>query len=489
MVVKILSTRGAPISTSREAAAYHWRALTYDTYTARGWYSNYQETRAYAANQSLLPAMPGNMQVIEQEVSAIGDLGGMLYSAGALVRADQPYQVAPRNIPRFSPDFPVAAMNADLFSLMDIFGTRTEAKTYRATSALPLYSLAVEGQYGVETQDIASLRAAAADEDHPNEYPAWITQSYLQLPDSLPERVRRLALDLTAAQPTAYNRAAAIEAYLRAIPYTLEVGQPPNGRDVSDYYLFDLKKGYCDYAATAMVVLSRAAGVPARLVVGYAGGIYDAEKGYYVVTEADAHSWAEVFFPGVGWVEFEPTGGRAAIERPEGAIPQEIPPYKLPSLEAVPGPTLAQRLGSYARMVCIYLLGLAALTALGWALWLWVERQLWARRPAPEVIVRLYQRMAAQGERLLPSAPRGATPLELAAHLEAHLHTLGPRFAPVPAAIHRLTDLYTRTVYSPYPPSNEDRQQAIRDWSALRQALWNARMVERTHRRKTRPHR
>jgi len=129
-----------------------------------------------------------------------------------------------------------------------------------------------------------------------NDYPDWIRETYLKLPEGLPQRVRNLALDLTATQPTAYERALAIERYLRTIPYSLDIPIPPGERDLVDYFIFDLNKGFCDYYASAMVVLARAAGLPSRLVVGYCERTYQPETGSFVVTEADAHSWPEVVF-------------------------------------------------------------------------------------------------------------------------------------------------------------------------------------------------
>ena len=84
-----------------------------------------------------------------------------------------------------------------------------------------------------------------------------------------------------------------------------------------DYFLFDLQKGYCDYYASSMVVLARASGLPARLVVGYIAERYDEDLQAYVISEAEAHSWAEIYFPGYGWIEFEPTGGREPVYRLE----------------------------------------------------------------------------------------------------------------------------------------------------------------------------
>ena len=81
-----------------------------------------------------------------------------------------------------------------------------------------------------------------------------------------------LAKELTANMANPYDKAKAIEAYLRTYPYSLDIKPPPPDRDVADYFLFDQKIGYCDYYATSMVVLSRAVGLPARLVIGYANG-------------------------------------------------------------------------------------------------------------------------------------------------------------------------------------------------------------------------
>jgi transglutaminase-like putative cysteine protease len=96
---------------------------------------------------------------------------------------------------------------------------------------------------------------------------------------------------------------------------------------VADYFLFDLKKGYCDYFATTMVVMARAAGIPARFVSGYSPGAYDAPNAQYVVRELNAHSWAEVYFTDIGWVEFEPTGSIPEIVRMEEEIttPEQEP--------------------------------------------------------------------------------------------------------------------------------------------------------------------
>jgi hypothetical protein len=87
-----------------------------------------------------------------------------------------------------------------------------------------------------------------------------------------------------------------------------------------EYFLFDLKQGYCDYFATTMVVLLRAQGIPARLATGYVAGKFDNNTRKFVVTEEEAHSWPEVYFPNHGWMAFEPSGYRPPIVRAEESV-------------------------------------------------------------------------------------------------------------------------------------------------------------------------
>ncbi|HYG59175.1 MAG TPA: transglutaminase domain-containing protein, partial [Symbiobacteriaceae bacterium] len=125
---------------------------------------------------------------------------------------------------------------------------------------------------------------------------------YLALPGDLPARVRHLAADLTSSQPTPYDEALAIEAYLRNLPYDMGVPATPPGRDFVDYFLFDLRRGYCTYSATAMVVMLRSESIPARWVQGFA-----AVPGETEVRWSSAHAWVEAYFPGYGWAVFDPT--------------------------------------------------------------------------------------------------------------------------------------------------------------------------------------
>lgn len=421
---------------------YYWRGLTYDHYTGRGWRTGELETLTYRAGEPAISTTLTAHQMLRQEVQAADDLGGLLYVAGELVTADQDYSVAWR-----SPD--------------DAFGAQIDAAVYRADSLVPVPSE-------------AQLRAAGSD------YPQWVLDRYLTLPDGVSERVLSLALDLTALEPTPYDQARAIETYLRAFPYTLDLPAPPPNREIADYFLFELQRGYCDYYATAMVVLARAAGLPARLATGYASGTYDAVANRFVVTAANAHSWVEIYFPGYGWVEFEPTGGRAPIERPPESVPLEEPPAALQPLA-----------GAGGRTGWLVLLGpLGALVALTLAGFVWRtadDRRL--RRMSPALAVEmLYQRLYRHGRRLAVPVEVGSTPHEFAAGLAGRVLELAPdrRQEPEVSFVIRelrwLTDLYVRGLYSPHAPRAVEQTRAIRAWRRLRRQLWLAWLRQLTKR-------
>jgi hypothetical protein len=108
---------------------------------------------------------------------------------------------------------------------------------------------------------------------------------------------------------TPYNQALAIQDYLRGLKYNRDARSPSSRGDETDVFLFIQKEGVCTDFATAMAVLLRSLGVPARLATGYLPGEYDKSISGYLVRGKDYHAWPEVYFPGYGWIEFEPTPG------------------------------------------------------------------------------------------------------------------------------------------------------------------------------------
>jgi len=143
-----------------------------------------------------------------------------------------------------------------------------------------------------------------------DEYPDWVTSHYLQLPDSLSERVRQLSEDITCDALTPYDRAIAIKDYLTKFEYDLNVQAPPEGFDGVDYFLFNTARGVCTNFASAMAVMLRSVGVPARLARGYFRGELDEVTGNYIIRGLNSHAWVEVYFPNYGWIIFEPTPTR-----------------------------------------------------------------------------------------------------------------------------------------------------------------------------------
>jgi protein-glutamine gamma-glutamyltransferase len=150
------------------------------------------------------------------------------------------------------------------------------------------------------TVNAARLRAAASD------YPDEIRKLYLQLPP-LDSRIPALSKSITERARTAYDKATAIETYLRTrYTYTLNLTGKPGG-DPLAHFLFETHAGHCEYFASAMTILLRTQGIAAREVNGFLPGEYNDLAGDYIVRASDAHSWVEVYFPGEGWLTFDPT--------------------------------------------------------------------------------------------------------------------------------------------------------------------------------------
>jgi transglutaminase-like putative cysteine protease len=131
---------------------------------------------------------------------------------------------------------------------------------------------------------------------------------YLELPGDLPTTIRALGQRLTADQVTEYDKVMAVERYLGSgFGYSLDIQPTPGVNDPLDDFLFHRKTGHCEFFATAMAILLRAGGVPTRNVDGFLGGEWNKYGNYLAVREGDAHSWVEVYFPGYGWLTFDPT--------------------------------------------------------------------------------------------------------------------------------------------------------------------------------------
>lgn len=438
------------------APPYHWRANTYDIYTGSGWASNSASAETYPGDTPLFEQFPQGYRLLRQNIHLAGPGDGKLYWSGTLYQVDRQFLAGWRTSPSAgAPTGAPASVDAGIFSQADLLGALSPAPIYTLESLLPVVS-------------IEELQAATPV------YPELIRTRYLQLPATLPERVLALSRDLTATAPGPYEQARAIESYLRKnYPYTVDVPAPPLGSDVADFFLFDLKKGYCDYYATAMVVLARAAGLPARLVVGYASGGFNASTGRYDVTQADAHAWVEVYFSKIGWVEFEPTASQPEFIRPAQAVHITIP-TPAPQQSINRGfELLARQLPSFFAGV---LFSLAGLLVLAFILQ-FGEAWLLTRIPGARAMHWVYRGVYRVGRRLAGPANQGETASEFAAALHGGLDSLSQRawlrglFAPAGAELDLLTGLYLRAVYAPHALKTPQIRQAVRAGQSLRRRL------------------
>ena len=160
-------------------------------------------------------------------------------------------------------------------------------------------------QYVVRSEIPNRRRFLAAQQEE--RLPPEIGARYLQLPHDIDPRIQQLATDITARGKSTMDKASLIESYLkRNYKYTLKLTWKPGPQPISTF-LFDAKAGHCEYFASSMAILLRAAGIPTRLINGFLMGEYNPVGGDYIIRQSDAHTWVEVYEAGMGWMEFDPT--------------------------------------------------------------------------------------------------------------------------------------------------------------------------------------
>ncbi len=280
-------------STSR----YYWRVRSYNAYVNNQWYADNVSSKLFSPDQTLI---------------SLADSEG--------VTGNFEFTVLSANLATMvTPARPVWVSYPSKLDFLQVPQGKMDPVQF-----LPNPPLLAGKQYSVRANEyeptILQLRSAGKD------YPDWVLAHYINLPNNLSPEIVALAKRITANASTPYDMADAITNYLRInITYSTTVGKPPAGRDPLEWFLFDSKRGFCNYYATAEVIMLRAVGIPARMTVGFAQGEFESPD-YYVVRQRDLHAWPEVYFPGVGWVEFEPTASQARLERPLDENPSASAP-------------------------------------------------------------------------------------------------------------------------------------------------------------------
>jgi protein-glutamine gamma-glutamyltransferase len=273
-------TRGADV---------HWRGIVLTNFDGKRWFTPSRHetvltpdgTGDYLLNRRQLP--PGEYAPLRYTVLMEP------IATDAIFLAAEPQQLQGRFGMEDHNEYSTRRMYVIVDSTGSLFNPlRNFTKIrYQATSAIPIAKP-------------AELRKV------PRSYPEGILSTYLQLPP-LDPRIKKLADEVTANSRNEYDKAANIERYLKTrYGYTLDLtGYPPE--DPLAYFLFVRRAGHCEYFAAAMTVMLRAEGIPARYVTGFLPGEYNDLGGDYIVRESDAHAWVEVYFPGYGWLTFDPT--------------------------------------------------------------------------------------------------------------------------------------------------------------------------------------
>ncbi|HEX3054227.1 MAG TPA: transglutaminase domain-containing protein [Aggregatilineaceae bacterium] len=300
---------------------YYWRSTTYDTYDfgSHKW-QHFRSVRAFTDETGLKlnigPTVPGARREVEQTFT-------MLLRSTRLVHA------APQPVLMGLP------VEAELDCVEDMGRTCVNDNRQSDVSIIRARKTLRQGdQYSVTSSVFAGtandLRQTA------QEYPDWVLRLYLQGANSVDLQIRDLAAQIVsqAGAQTAYDKGKAIERWLRAnIQYNETIPDPPTDRDPVVWFLFEEKQGYCNYYATAMVLMLRSQGIPARLAAGFAQGEWTGDS--FLVRERDAHTWVEAYFPGYGWIEFEPTANEPPLDREGDQLPQAV----LPTFTPMPSPT------------------------------------------------------------------------------------------------------------------------------------------------------
>lgn len=369
-------------------------------------------------------------------------------------------------------------------------------KSLRPASSAGFYRVTVS--YPDAT--VSELEAAGAS------YPSWV-ETYRAFPsfandafgpgglipngsgastsrDPAGDQIRALAARITAGTGNPYDAAAAIETYLREnYQYTLTPTIPRDGSEPITYFLFTSKQGYCEYFASAMGYLLRAAGIPARLVNGYGPGTYDSKTKQYVVRESDAHTWVEAYFPNYGWVPFEPTpdgnyfpiprapdrsiscssdnqicsGGEETAPNPEpGSVTKQKRLIEqnadLPNQSGLLNPSAGPAF--YLPWIAIGLLLLLLLGALAY-----LRRYLNPRSPG-DAWRRLALLARLAGERMKP----GETPYEYGRRLAA-------AFPEMATPLRRLVEQFVLTAYAPPSQARAARTATVAAFATVRPQL------------------
>lgn len=269
----------------------YWKIETKDTYTSKGW----EQSKSRKRN----PIYPAGAVMQEFEVTKNVEFAKSK-STQLTMTEKFPFIIYPYGMTTVFTDEDVSILN-----IVDAGQYRTDVKNKERI--LDAYEIEyTEHRYSLKALRKTKMSSFQSTDDF---------SEYLQLPETLPDRVAELAESITATNESVYDKAKAIERYYGSAGFVYDqtnVAVPEENEDYVDQFLFETQVGYCDNFSTSMVVMLRTLGIPARWVKGFAPGEVarnDEGERVYQVTNEEAHSWVEAYMPGIGWMPFEPTIG------------------------------------------------------------------------------------------------------------------------------------------------------------------------------------
>ncbi len=470
----------------------YWRAAVYDYYSGDGWVTRDEDRAGFGPEDPLSLPVFDVREPVTQTYTYHRDNATVLYAMSNPVWLDRTARVNFNELPgeQVTREAAIPGWTAGGEPWV-------EEITYIRSNAT------VDQGESYSVVSLASRATVDQLQNAGSNYPTWVTGRYLNLPPSVTERTVALARQLTASYDNNFDKALAIERYLRNnITYNETIPAPPPGVDKVDYILFTRPEAYCDYYATSMIVMLRSQGIPARLAAGFARGTYNGEKQAFEVRNRDAHSWVEAYFPTYGWIEFEPTAAQPTIIRPTANergdafaagsfVPSPPPnlgdgagfgPENIPiDDETVAGGDLpfglrlpffgsSGALGVTAVGGGVLLLAVALLLLAG-AVWWWRQQQ--SDRPAKaESTFTLYRQMVRlAGWMRLPLRP-SQTPFEHAAVLQRNL----PHHQD---SVQTIAAEYVQHAYSRQRSASPESVTAARAWQRLRPEMMRQSVIRR----------
>lgn len=264
----------------RASEARYWRTGSYDRYTGDGWLQTAPD-REYREDR--VPNFDGHTRTFTQEIEVQSTIGNL------------PAAWQATEIDRSIRDIALVNEAGDI----NVEEPLQEGQTVTVVSEVPT--------------PVGPLLGA-----NRTDYPVNLEERYTQLPDTTSDRVEEFTEDIVADAESPYESAVRIENWLQANKdYSLDVDEPDG--DIVEAFIFDMEEGYCTYYATAMVGMLRSVDIPARVAVGYTPG-EQVGPNEWLVRGTNSHAWVEVYFPEVGWIEFDPTPAQPRIATEEEAL-------------------------------------------------------------------------------------------------------------------------------------------------------------------------